>query len=371
MSSGTSRGSNSRRACVVVYAGSMSIPGLTDDLERVVSLAGDDMLIFRNARIYLTGGTGFVGTWLLASIAHANARLGARISVDVLTRNASAFVAREPELTSAAGISVRMGDVRRPPDIDARYDAVIGAATPTSSEIHRDGVRVAFDSMLEGHRATLAIADRSGRVPFLFTSSGAVYGPQPDDLARIDERFVGGPNQLDPESAYAEGKRACELLSSIATVSGGPQVRIARMFAFVGPYLPIDQHFAIGNFIRDALGGGPIIVRGDGRAVRSYLYATDMVVWLWAILARGTARTAYNVGSENAVEIRTLANMVALKAGRPLDVVVESAAASEARRRYVPSTQLARGELALRETVDLSDAIDRAFTWHKRSVHLG
>lgn len=139
---------------------------------------------------------------------------------------------------------------------------------------------------------------------------------------------------------------------------------IARPFAFVGPCLPLDRQFAIGNFLRDALQGGPIVIRSDGTPLRSYMYAADLVVWLWTILARGTVARPYNVGSEVAYSLRQVGELIARSGPRTIDIEVGATPQPGPPPRYVPSTARARGELGLREAVGLDEAVKRTLAWH-------
>jgi dTDP-glucose 4,6-dehydratase len=128
--------------------------------------------------------------------------------------------------------------------------------------------------------------------------------------------------------------------------------------------MQLNAHFAIGNFISDAMRGGPIVIKGDGSPLRSYLYASDLMVWLWTILFKGQSGRAYNVGSEDGLNIATLANEVA--AAMPQRVSISIAATPTAGapvQRYVPCTARARGELGLRAEVPLREAICRTHTW--------
>jgi dTDP-glucose 4,6-dehydratase len=195
----------------------------------------------------------------------------------------------------------------------------------------------------------------------MFLSSGAVYGPQSLEVDNVTEDSATGPDPLDSASAYAEGKRAAELLCSMAARNTRLEPKIARCFAFVGPYMKLDAHFAIGNFIRDQLHGNPIRVAGDGTALRSYMYAGDLMVWLWTILFRGAPMRAYNVGSEQPVSIRELAHAVS-ETLTP-KVGVEVLGTPGPAQRYVPSTARARQELGLSCEVPLHEAIRRTQRW--------
>jgi nucleoside-diphosphate-sugar epimerase len=165
--------------------------------------------------------------------------------------------------------------------------------------------------------------------------------------------------------AYAEAKRQCEALCTSFACEHGFEAKIARGFAFLGPYLPLDTHLAAGNFLRDALRGGPVIVQGDGTAVRSYLYGADLTVWLWTILFRGAAGRAWNVGSDAPVSIGDLARAVAEACEPPVTVKLLGQARPDAPADfYVPDISRARRELGLDVLIPLPEAIRRTLRWH-------
>jgi dTDP-glucose 4,6-dehydratase len=335
------------------------------DLDHVLLHTGDLWAPLRGARLLLTGGTGFFGVWLLESLLHANRTLDLGIEAWVVTRSAERFGARAPHLAAAPAVRIVEGDVRAFAFPPGRFAAVVHAAAESGSRLAQEAPGEMLDVLVEGTRRTLAFARESGAHRFLLVSSGAVYGPQPPSLARLEEGFGGGPEPTDARSAYAEGKRVAELLGVLAARERGLGVAIARGFAFVGPGLPLDAHFAIGNFIRDGLAGGPIRVTGDGTPRRSYLYAADLAIWLWTILLRGAAGRAYNVGSSEDYAIAAVAQLVAAAFTPPPEVTVAAAAdPGAAAARYVPSVRRAADELGLEARIVLPDAIRRTLGWH-------
>lgn len=335
------------------------------DLDHVLAQTAGLWEELRGRRLFVTGGTGFFGRWLLESFAAANDRLGLNARATVLSRDPAAFALKAPHLAGHPAIAFVPGDVRDFVVPDGRFDFVIHAATDASAKLISDEPLRMFDTIVAGTRRALEFARAAGARKVLFTSSGAVYGRQPPDLSHVPEDYVGAPGPTDPRSCYGEGKRAAELLGCLSAAAYGFEFKIARCFAFVGPYLPLDAHFAVGNFIRDALAGGPVRVNGDGTPYRSYLYAADLAVWLWTILFRGASCRPYNVGSGQALSVKAVAEAVAgCCARRPEVRVTADPTPGRPAERYVPDVGRAARELGLIVAVPLSDAIRRTIEWH-------
>jgi nucleoside-diphosphate-sugar epimerase len=338
---------------------------LANDLNHILDHTHDLWNELHGSRLFITGGTGFFGKWLLESLLWANDKLDLDCRVTILTRSPDAFQSNAPHLSGHEAVSVLKGDIRTFGFPPGTFTHIIHAATDASAKLNDENPLLMLDTIIEGTRHTLDFAKSCGAKKFLLTSSGAVYGKQPTDMTHIPEDYNGAPDPLDPKSAYGQGKRLAEHTCSLYA-DPNLEIKIARCFAFVGPYLPLDIHFAIGNFIRDAMNGGPIIVQGDGTPYRSYLYTADLVVWLWTILLRGESLKPYNVGSRTSISIAELATIVADEFQNGIHVEIQGIPAPQKpASRYVPDTQRAEKELRLQETFSLQDGINRTKDWYK------
>ncbi len=310
-------------------------------------------------QLLLTGGTGFFGKALLRHFLATG--LAADASAVVLSRNPDPFLAAYPQFATHPQITFLQGDIQQRESLpwDHNFTHVLHAATestigPSLTPLQR------YEQIVDGTRNILDLAVASGARRFLLTSSGAIYGPQPPDLAAIPEDWTGSPPLAEPSTAYGQAKRAAEYLCALVGEQHGLETLVARCFAFVGPDLPLDVHFAIGNFIRDALTADAITVSGDGTPLRTYLDQSDLAHWLFTLLELGRPGQAYNVGSDEVISIADLAHLVRdiLAPDKPVHILGQPDPGA-ARNRYVPDISKARQQLGLSVTVPLAEAIRR------------
>jgi dTDP-glucose 4,6-dehydratase len=347
----------------------MTIALPTDDLDLAIALTPGFWSRFGAARLFITGGTGFIGSWLVQTIQRANDRGLSRIELVVLTRDANRARQQSPFMFARTDTTLVTGDVL---DFSAqlgKLDLCIHAATDVGDPGKTGDSRKVFDSIVLGTRQVLDFAEAHGVAHFLLASSGAVYGPQPPELEQISESYTGAPDPLQAAAAYGNGKRAAEWLACSSASQAGFNVTIARIFALIGPGMPLNGPFAAGNFIRDVLAGKPIRIQGDGRPLRSYLYMADLVVWLLRMLESGTSGQAYNVGSEHAISIRELAQAVIHAA--QVESTLDIAQAGDTRTlppRYVPDTRKAQQSLQLAQTTTLQTALTKTLQWNRTAM---
>ena len=266
----------------------------------------------------------------------------------IVSRNPEAFFRDCPQFSNMPGVCFVAGDVlhdnvlANDKDIGV-VDTIIHAAAVLDPAAAEGKILAAA---IDGTKHVISLARRLGCTKILFTSSGAVYGQRTTPSNEDDE--------CKPFTPYGKGKMVAERL----LVESGLDVKLARCFSFVGKYLDRTIYYAIGNFIQNCLDGKPIVINGDGTPLRSYLYADDLVEWLFAILERGESGRPYNVGSDRAVSIRELAETVRGVLGSKSEIVVKGSPVPGAKpAAYLPNIDRAKRELGLEVKVALEDAI--------------
>ena len=311
------------------------------------------------SHILLTGGTGFFGKALLRHWIEMERKGQNVATVTLLSRDPDRFATQNPTLVAHSWLHLTKGDICEAvslPTCQAFTHVLHAAADSTGGPMLKPQQR--FDQIVSGTRNVLELALTCGAKRFLLTSSGGVYGTQPSGVDKISEDCLTFPDPLNPANTYSVAKRMAEHLCALNSHAHGLECVVARCFAFVGPDLPLNVHFAIGNFIRDALWAKEIVVNGDGTPLRTYLDQRDLAVWLTRLLADGISGQAYNVGSDEVVSISELAYLVRdlVSPKKPVRIL-GAPQVNKDRNRYVPDIAKIYEHLNLSPTFSLAQSI--------------
>lgn len=339
---------------------------LGHDFTKMLSRTKNLWYELKGCRIFITGGTGFIGSWLLHSLLEANKVFSLGASAVLLSRNPKAFMQRYPELRRNQLVSFHQGDISDFPFPKGHFSHVIHAASDLSQGLQQaDPVGLVWKTF-GGCRRVMQFAALRGVKNILYISSGAVYGPMVTGRGSLPEDAPVSCLPHNPSGAYAEAKRVGELTCALEGKEHGISVKIARGFTFAGPFLPLNSHFAITSFIQSALAGRDILIRSRGKTLRSYLYGSDMAHWLWSILIKGKHARPYNVGSDEPVTIQELAEtIVAAYQSKSKIQTLKKSGKAEEMEVYVPDIRRAQKELNLNVFIGFEQAIRRTCEYYK------
>jgi nucleoside-diphosphate-sugar epimerase len=339
---------------------------LREDLDHVLAHTEGLWEELRGKKVFITGGTGFFGCWLLESFAWANDKLNLDASAFVLSRDPEAFKKRAPHLYHHKAINFLKGDINNFTFPEDSFSYLIHC----SAYLQHTGERInnlsMVKEMLTGTTHILDFCVKADIEKMLLVSTGAIYGKAPSSLKRIPEDFSDSIDPTNIGNAYHHVRRMMETLSVLYAEENDFEAKIARCFSFIGPYLPLNGRFAVSDFILDSLSQRTITIKGDGKAVRSYLYMADLVIWLWTILFKGENCRPYNVGSELPITIREIAKIFANESVPPLPVsILKKPSQGVAPDYYVPDTSRALSELNLQQIIPHATAIKKTMQWHR------
>lgn len=310
------------------------------------------------SRVLLTGGTGFVGKWLIETAKFASDVGTANFEIVVPTRDLSSSHAESTREIGFKNLSLIEGDLLTDTLDIGEVDAIIHAATPASAALNDSDPGEMTRINTQSMQSALKYAKNA--MPFLFTSSGAIYGNQPQTVAHISEKQPRPFSELT--SAYAKGKQIAESMCIDAAKNKTCKAIIARLFTFSGKHLPRNTHFAIGNFVQNVLDRKSIVINSDGLPRRSYLYGADMATWLWCALTTEQSHYSMHIGSEHSTSILELAKTVARVSASELSFAPKIKIAATSTNpnffhQYVPANDVTRSHLRVEEWTNLETQI--------------
>lgn len=337
------------------------------ELDDIVNNLVEHEEVYENSKILVTGGTGFIGKWLVAALNQFNSIKDLNIKIYILTRNKKSFIKKFSDSFPNNIIQFIESDIR---DLDSlnlnlNFEYIILGANDATYDFSLNPFMLS-DTLINGtHKLLTKFTSKKTRA-ILHLSSGAVYGDISKNFEGVKENSNANFNINDIGSIYGLGKILVEsILNEYGKVHN---IRIinARCFAFSGPHLPLDKHFAFGNFINSAIENKDIVINGDGSPTRSYLYPVDLISFLLKLIAREEKNISVNVGSSQPITIRELANKVIDTLNKSSKVVLKNGNVSHPEKSnfYIPNTDYAKS-IGLNESVNLEDSIIRTYNFYK------
>ena len=321
--------------------------------------------IFENLKgltIFISGSTGFIGKCLVETLVWLNRSKKLNLNIHSISRSPESFFAKYPHFRAYEEFHLLKGDIRdrNIPFKGSLINVLIHAATDV---VDIGSPLDLYDSCAAGTSNILSFAKLHSCEKFLLLSSGAVYGKFKDEFNGFSESYVGGIDLRASKSAYGLGKQASEWI--VQQSSGDMNVTIARCFAFVGPYLPINSHFAIGNFINDVLKNKSIEIKGDGTPLRTYLYTSDLCLWLIKILLEGKTGEVFNVGASEVISIANLAALVKDLSHSDCEIIIGQKEGNCPFDAYIPNIQYIADRFGFYPNIDLRQSIQKTLNWNK------
>lgn len=339
---------------------------ILEDYHDVTRQGIEGISALKNNALVITGGSGFIGTWIAGLMAFLNDHFSFNTHVTLIARSFDQFKNSRSHLAARKDITLMSSDIRNLVELPTETNWLIHAAGTPDNRFHSSNPMETMSIIANGTYSILRLLERCSNFKMLLNlSSGLIYGFQPLNKTRIDESFVGAPRCGTVSSAYAEAKRFAETLCHSSRSQARIPVVTARPFAFIGPYQSIETPWALNNFIKDALSGNPIRILGDGKTVRSYMYASDLAFWLTTILTQGKSGEIYNVGSPEAITLEKLASLIAKEVDSEREIQLKTAANPLQNSRFVPDVSFAQNNLKLPLRVNLKTAIKRTIKWNK------
>ena len=335
---------------------------LNDDFIEILSRTEKIWKKSKKKIFLLTGCTGFFGYWLVRSFIEANKKYNLNIKLFILTRNKNNLINK---LLKDKIINFIIGDIRNFNYPKNKIDYIIHGATTSALEtFNKQNPLEKISIIVDGTKNILNLTKKNKCKKFLYLSSGSVYGKEFKLNKKMKESDVGNLNHIDSNldlSVLGQSKKMAETLVSIYSKTNNISSSIARCFTFVGPLLPLDIHYAIGNFLKNKVSNKNILINSTGESIRSFMYMTDLTVWLLSILFFGKNDDIYNVGSDKGVSIKKLAKMVNNLEKNNSKIKIKKITRINDKNSYVPSVSKSKKILNLKIKYNLKESLKKTY----------
>lgn len=298
---------------------------IKNDLDEIVS-SGLDWQRFANKSILVTGGSGFLASYLVKTLLLVNKIYALDLKVLCMVRSKRNVHFRLASFLDDSSLVVIEHDVSASfPKSIPRADFIIHSASQASPKYYGVDPVGTLMANTAGTMNLLNYGVFHNSEGFLYFSSGEVYGIPVDGENEISEVDFGYLDPMQVRSCYAESKRIGETMCASWAHQYGIHASVVRPFHTYGPGMALDDGRVFADFVADVVAGRDIVLRSDGLAHRPFCYISDATIGFIKVLLSGESAKSYNLGNPSAeLSIKDLAYTLAeLVPGRHVGVKFE------------------------------------------------
>ena len=313
---------------------------------------------FESLNILITGGAGFLGSWLCDILVQYNANV---ICIDSL---ASGKLENINHLMNKDNFTFKKHDISTEYHPELEIDLIFHFASRASPfEFSRYPIQILKANTL-GTWIVLGITKKYNST-LVLASTSEIYGNPDDSHIPTSEDYNGNVNPIGPRSCYDEAKRAGEAFAMAYLLQHDLDIRIIRIFNTYGPRMrPGDLYGrVIPNFINQSLSNQDITVFGDGTQTRSFIYVTDEIEGiLKTALSKQCKGEVINLGANQEITILELAKKIKKLANSSSQITFHPLPIDDPLRRC-PDISKAKALLGWKPKTNLEVGLKNTIQW--------
>lgn len=282
------------------------------DISRCDFIPWDEL---RQKTVFVTGGTGLIGTMLIKGLLHAGRERQLGLKIIALARDTAKAETRFAEELRTGNLVLLPGNVEELPAVDGEVDYIVHGASNTASRDFVERPVETIRTSVVGTENVLRLALQKHAKGFVYLSSMEVYG-YPARGHKVTEDETGALTPLEVRNSYPIAKQLCEALTCAYADEYKLHANIIRLTQTFGAGVSEKDNRIFAYFMKCAARKEDIVLRTKGETERSYLYTTDAVTAILQVLLRGAGGQAYNAANEETYcSIAEMAHLVAKDAG--------------------------------------------------------